>query len=252
MDEKVENVGTKLEIKLDQNLNANVSSETLAAGTSSAPMGFLVQVRQLVEEIVSRENCSLYDLEFVGLGSNRALRVYIDKEGAASTVDPETGGSIDTGVSIDDCSNVSRALSEALEANEDMIPGGAYNLEVSSPGLERTLRDPQHFEKAIGKKIAVRASQALLQFNESVPQLGLAKQIQGRLVAVDFAGQKDGLWVSFDEVPKLPEGAEPPVVFVPFDTVTKAHVVFEFQDPSEKKPKKSGYKKSSSEKRGHS
>lgn len=166
----------------------------------------------MAEEVAAREGCYLYDIEFVGTGKGRTLRVYIDKEGEG-------------GVSIDDCSNVSRGLNLLLDV-EDIVPGGAYSLEVSSPGLERVLKEPRHYEKALGKKISVRTFAPLAQFNEDFAQLlGKAKQVQGVLKSFD----EKGLRV---EIETDDSSAE---VFVPLESVTKAHVVFEFSDPSEKK-----------------
>jgi len=170
----------------------------------------LSELRRMAEEVTSREGCYLYDIEFVGGQGGRILRVTIDKEGAG-------------GASIEDCSNVSKGLNLLLDV-EDVIPGGAYSLEVSSPGLERALKEPRHFEKAVGKQISVKTFQPLLQFNENRPELGKAKQIQGALLSYDDKGLK----VSYRESE----------VFIPFETVTKAHVVFEFVDPSENKPGK--------------
>jgi ribosome maturation factor RimP len=74
-----------------------------------------------------------------GAGGRQTLRLFIDKAG---------------GVSLDDCSGVSRAVSAALDV-EDFIDG-AYDLEVSSPGLDRPLRTPEHFEKFKGSKVRVK------------------------------------------------------------------------------------------------
>ena len=173
----------------------------------------LENIRKMAEEVSSREGCYLYDLEFVGAQGGRTLRVYIDKE---------AGG----GASVEDCTNVSRGLNLLLDV-EDFIPGGAYNLEVSTPGLERVLKQPRHFERAIGQKISVKTFAPLLQFNESFPELGKAKQVQGTLRSFDQLGLK----VEYQDRE----------VFVPFETVTKAHVVFEFADPSASKhPHKKG------------
>ncbi len=59
------------------------------------------------------------------------------------------------GVSIEDCANVSRGLNLRLDV-EDVIPGGQYELEVSSPGLDRKLTQGWHFEKAVGKTVQVK------------------------------------------------------------------------------------------------
>ncbi len=80
----------------------------------------------------------LVDVEYVKEGSNRFLRVYVDKEG---------------GIDIDDCGRISEYLSEKLDEN-DPIPD-AYFLEVSSPGAERPLKKPEDFIKAVGKHVYV-------------------------------------------------------------------------------------------------
>ena len=196
---------------------------------------FLTEIKKLAEDVAAKEGCYLYDLEFVGTGPSRALCVFIEKDDAA-------------GVSIEDCTNVSRGLTAILDESEDAVPGGAYSLEVSSPGLERTLKEPRHYEKAIGKKISVKSVHPLLQFNENVPELGKAKQIQGTLLSFNdkgFAIAADltsiGAKASNSDVPA-------PEVFVPYDSVTKAHVVFVFVDPTEKKSPKGG--KGSGKKKG--
>ena len=80
-----------------------------------------MRTEQLLAPIAEQHKVEIYDVEYVKEGSEWYLRAYIDK--------PE-------GVNINDCENVSRALSDALDA-EDYI-ADAYILEVSSPGLGRT------------------------------------------------------------------------------------------------------------------
>lgn len=172
--------------------------------------GFIEQVRKIVEDVSTREGCSLWDLEFIGAGQGRTLRVYIEKPG------------IEGGVSIEDCSNVSRGINLILDV-EDVIPGGAYNLEVSSPGLERVLKQKWHFEKTLNKQVFVKTFAPLLDLNPEVPELGKAKQVTGELTQVTDSGVQ----VKWNE--KL--------VNVPFDQITKAHAVFEFENPVDKNPK---------------
>lgn len=102
--------------------------------------GQLEQIRKFAEEVALREGCVLYDLEFHD-GPGRALRVYIDKEGG--------------GVGIEDCVNVSRGLNLRLDV-EDAVSGGHYDLEVSSPGLDRKLTQLWHFEKALGQTVQLK------------------------------------------------------------------------------------------------
>jgi ribosome maturation factor RimP len=121
--------------------------------------GQLEQIRQFAEEVASREGCLLYDLEYRE-GPGRTLRVFIDKESG--------------GVSIDDCANVSRGLNLRLDV-EDIIPGGAYELEVSSPGLDRRLTQLWHFEKAVGQTVQLKYKD----------ETGAVKPYEGKLVSVD-------------------------------------------------------------------
>ena len=82
----------------------------------------LEQIRQVVEGIFETEAYELVDLEFRGAGKHRVLRVFIDKE---------------DGITHGDCQLVSEQVGTVLDV-EDLIPA-AYTLEVSSPGLDRTL-----------------------------------------------------------------------------------------------------------------
>ncbi|MES2854264.1 MAG: ribosome maturation factor RimP [Bdellovibrionota bacterium] len=185
----------------------------------------LSEIRKMADEVTSREGCFVYDLELVGAGGGRTLRVTIDKEAEG-------------GASIQDCSNVSRGLNLMLEVDEEVVPGGQYLLEVSSPGLERVLKVPRHFERAIGQTISVNSFAPLLDFNPQVPELGKAKRIQGELGAFDDKGIKLAI-----ELGKDAEG-EPASkeIFIPFEMVTKAHVVFQFEDSAQPKPGKSSKK----------
>src|SRR5436305_11035941 len=90
----------------------------------------LEKVRQLAGPLAAQEGLELVDVELGGGGGRQTLRLFIDKP---------------SGVSLEDCTAVSRAVSVALDV-EDPI-SGAYDLEVSSPGLDRPLRTAEHFEK---------------------------------------------------------------------------------------------------------
>ena len=97
------------------------------------------RTEELLAPIAEVNQVEIYDVEYVKEGSDYYLRAYIDK--------PE-------GVNILDCENVSRALSEALD-KADFIPD-AYILEVSSPGLGRTLKKDKHLEKSLGEEVEIR------------------------------------------------------------------------------------------------
>lgn len=166
------------------------------------------------EQIAQRENCYLYDLEWAGAGSSRTLRVFIDKEGSE-------------GVTIDDCSRVSRGLDLLLDV-EDLVGGGAYNLEVSSPGLDRHLSRDWHFQKAIEKEVNIQLNQALGEVDPSVPEKELKrKKLSGRIVRADDKNFSVQL-----ESAKGDGG----VVTIPYPAVQKAKLIFTFEKQNKKQP----------------
>ncbi|MEY4617801.1 MAG: hypothetical protein RJB66_2761 [Pseudomonadota bacterium] len=167
----------------------------------------LSRLEQIAQEITEKEGCVLYDLEFVGSGSGRTLRLYIDKE---------------SGVGIDDCTNVSRALNAILDESEDLIPGGAYQLEVSSPGLERVLRKKWHFSRVLGEKIDFRLSKPLGVLGVEEKRWQSCKHTDGVLLAAD------------DEAATV-EISGGTQVKIPFENFEKAKVVFDFSKPRNKR-----------------
>jgi ribosome maturation factor RimP len=144
----------------------------------------LQQIYQLAEQVATREGCRLYDLEFVGRGNGRILRVFIDKSKAPEETAIEAAGG---GVSLDDCANVSKGLSLLLDV-EDIISGGAYHLEVSSPGLERKLSKPWHFESVIGKKIFIRTRHGFEKWGVDEAAIKKGKQAVVTLLFADTDG----------------------------------------------------------------
>jgi ribosome maturation factor RimP len=99
------------------------------------------RVWRLAAPLAAQEGMEIIDIEFRREGgrAGRVLRLYLDKEG---------------GPNVDDISRVSRALSDVLDA-ENAIDT-AYTLEVSSPGINRPLKRPEHFVRFLGKRIRVR------------------------------------------------------------------------------------------------
>ena len=102
------------------------------------------RTEELLTPIAEKNGVEIYDVEYVKEGSDYYLRAYIDKA---------------DGVNIIDCENVSRALSDALD-KEDFIPD-AYILEVSSPGLGRTLKKDKHLAKSIGQEVEIKLFKAI-------------------------------------------------------------------------------------------
>ncbi len=170
---------------------------------------WFTKVESVCQEVAQREGCFLYDADFRGTGGNRTLRVFIDKEG---------------GVGLEDCAQVSHSLNEILD-QEDLIPGGPYHLEVSTPGVDRVLRKPWHFEKAVGQKIWVKTGIAFEELGVQEPTLKKAKQMEAVLKEV-----KDDQVVLENKKGKGPSSD----VSLPLNQIEKAHVVFEM--PKKLKP----------------
>lgn len=129
----------------------------------------------LLQPILDRLGFELWDVEYVKEGSDHYLRAYIDKEG---------------GITIDDCVNVSRALSDELD-REDFIDD-AYILEVSSPGLGRALKKDKDFERSIGRQIDIKTYKPL---NGRKEFTGILKSYDKDAVELEIEGEQA---VSFD------------------------------------------------------
>jgi len=151
------------------------------------------QVRSVALPILDSMGVELVDLEFRKEGSGMILRLFIDKPG---------------GILLDDCSAVSRELSELLDV-EEIVPG-IYSLEVSSPGLNRPLTKPADFVRYAGKLIKVRTYEMVADDAGN-----RRKTFLGQLVEL-----KDGIIHM-----QLKEGQS---AAIPFDKVAKANLEFEF------------------------
>ena len=96
-------------------------------------------VEQFARPIVEEHGCSLWDVEYVREGSERFLRLYIEKEG---------------GVDITDCEAISRAVDPVLDEKDPIQE--SYHFEVCSAGLERALKRPGDFQQFMGSPITVK------------------------------------------------------------------------------------------------
>ena len=130
------------------------------------------KVRKIAAPLAAGEGLELVDVELGGAGGRTTLRLYIDRDG---------------GVSLDDCSSVSRALSAALDV-EDPIQG-AYDLEVSSPGLDRPLRTPEHFRKYAGEKVRVKAFGPIPELENRKTFVGTLRGFDEGRALVDIDGK---------------------------------------------------------------
>ena len=100
------------------------------------------KVLKLAEPIAGEFGLEVLEVELKGLPPRRLLRVFLDSSTPSRAV------------TLDDCATVSRRLGDVLEANEAV--SGGYLLEVSSPGVNRPLRTPEHFRRVVGDRVRVR------------------------------------------------------------------------------------------------
>ncbi|MFZ3229377.1 MAG: ribosome maturation factor RimP [Pseudobdellovibrio sp.] len=172
----------------------------------SEKLDWLNQIEVIASKVAEQDGCILYDVEISGTGNGRALRIFIDK---------------DTGVGIEECTSIAKGLNLILEDKEDLVPGGNYSLEVSSPGLDRSLSKPWHFEKAVGKKIYVKLTQALGTI-ATVEEKGMQTMKQFEEVLVAATANE----LSFQIKSKL--------IKIPLSKIEKSKVVFEMKTISKK------------------
>ena len=130
------------------------------------------RVHDLVEPLLARAGVEVVDVEQLGA----ILRISVDKPG---------------GIDLDAVSEATLIVSDALDRH-DPVPG-RYTLEVSSPGLERPLRTPAHFERFVGSDVAVKTK----------PDVEGERRIEGRLESADHEGfVVGGRHLSYDDVDK--------------------------------------------------
>lgn len=118
-------------------------------------------VTELAGEYLSENGYELYNTEFVKEGRDWFLRVYIDKAPVAETEDAETEDEAEEQayISTEDCEKVSRFLSEKLDESDPIEQN--YYLEVSSPGMDRPLITPEHYERYVGHEVEIKLYKAI-------------------------------------------------------------------------------------------
>ena len=158
-------------------------------------MGALEEVRDLAQSVAGRRDLRLWDVELGGGRGNSVVRVYVDGE---------------RGVDLDTVAEISQELSRGLDLR-DPFPG-RYVLEVSSPGLERTLKRPDHFSASVGKKATMKTKK---------PLIGGSHRIDGLIRSADEVAVQI-------EVDGAGRGGESQIE-VPYDEVKMARTVFEWQ-----------------------
>jgi ribosome maturation factor RimP len=130
------------------------------------------RIWEVAAQIADGEGMEVVDVELRPEGSRRGrvLRLYLDKHG---------------GPNIDELGRVSRQLSELLDTQD--IVEGSYTLEVSSPGINRPLKKPEHFQRFIGKRVRVRTGD-MIEGRRSF--LGILKEVTGEKIRIEVEGKQ--------------------------------------------------------------
>ena len=140
-------------------------------------MGALEEVRDLAEAVARRRSLRLWDVEVGGSPGRMIVRVYVDA---------------DAGVDLETVAEVSEELSRGLDLKDPI--SGSYTLEVSSPGLERTLKSHEHFAASVGRKVAVKTREPLIPAGHRIEgviaeatQQGVTLEVNGDRMEVPYA-----------------------------------------------------------------
>jgi ribosome maturation factor RimP len=147
------------------------------------------EVEALVRPVVEAGGLEVWDVSFGREAGSRILRVMVDRDG---------------GVDLDTISALSQRLSRRLDL-EGFGQDGPYDLEVGSPGLERRLREPRHFERSVGQRVKVK----------TVEPVDGGRVHEGALVSADA-----------EAIVIASEGGE---LRVPYDGIASASTVFEWK-----------------------
>ncbi|MGO9582792.1 MAG: ribosome maturation factor RimP [Acidimicrobiales bacterium] len=150
-------------------------------------MGTSDDVERIAAPVLKAAGLELVDVE-LRAGN---IVVTVDREG---------------GVDLDTLASASKAISAAID-REDVGPSGRYELEVTSPGLERRLRRPEHFQRFVGHQVAIR----------TLPGVEGERRIEGEILAADDHGV-------VLTAPGLPEGRR-----LAYTEIERAHTVFDWR-----------------------
>ena len=147
------------------------------------------RIEEIAQRVTESEGMELVEVEIKGGGSQRLVRISIDKP---------------AGVTHADCELVSQQVGTILDV-EDVVPGGRYTLEVSSPGIERKLLKPADYQRFQGQKAVIK----------------LREPIEGRR-------HWEGALAGFEEGSVALEIGPGKTIRFPLEQVQKAHLKFEW------------------------
>ena len=189
----------------------------------------LDQIRALAERVAASHQLEVVDLEFSGGVKFRALRIFVEKNAEERRKLAEIAARQEkndlpkgvpaemlSGVTHEDCAIFASDFGTVIDV-EDLIPGGEYTLEVSSPGLERRLTRPAEFERFTGSLVKLQTFTAI----------EANRHFQGRLTSFD----KDTLTLDLGAMKQKGKARKSAgaaqIVQVPFSNVEKANLIAE-------------------------
>jgi ribosome maturation factor RimP len=146
-------------------------------------------IRVLVQPLLASAGLRLWDVEI----TSGVVRVLVDR---------------DAGVDLEALTAASRVVSELLDAHDELVPPAGYQLEVSSPGIERTLRTPEHYRQYVGTTVAVK----------TISAVDGERRLRGVLAAADDRG----IDLAVDTAP----GRAP--ITIPYDQIERTHAVLDW------------------------
>lgn len=156
----------------------------------------LDSLEQLIAPICRAHGVDLVDVRYLREPGGAVIRVIIDR--------PLPGPEVGSGVSLEDCTAVSRDVSTTLDVHDESLPPGGYRLEVSSPGLERPLVKLADFERFAGHEVRVRTRTAIER----------QRRFHGRLLRV------------VDRSIELDQDGR--VLLIPHEDIAQANLVYRF------------------------
>jgi len=186
------------------------------------------EIRALAERVAASHHLEVVDVEFGGGGKSRALRVFVEKDAAERKrlAERAAAGEVEdlpkgvpvellSGVTHEDCAAFATDFGTLLDV-EDVVPGSEYTLEVSSPGLERSLRRAEEFERFAGSLVKVKTFTPV---NNNRVWTGRLTGFADGLLKIDLAAVK--------QKGKAKKAAAADVMEIALKDVEKANLVVE-------------------------
>lgn len=153
-------------------------------------------LEQLIDPICRAHGVEMVDVRYLREPGGAVIRIIIDRD--------VPGLDIGSGVSLEDCTAVSRDVSTVLDVHEDVLPAGGFRLEVSSPGLERPLVKLSDFERFSGREVKVRTR----------TPIGRQRRFSGKLLGI------------VDRSIELDQDGK--VLLIPHEDIAQANLVYRF------------------------